>query len=44
MTSKRSFTTVSAEEINKLKEERHEEATKKSTIWGVKLFKGKNTV
>ena len=42
MAFKRKFTTATAEDIQLLRDgPRHEYKTKPSTIWGVKLFKGK---
>ena len=40
MNSKRQFVTATTEDIQKLRDSRHEEKTKSSTAWGVKLFKG----
>ena len=40
MNSKRQFVTATTEDIQKLQDNRHEEKTKSSTAWGVKLFKG----
>ena len=42
MSGKRTFASVSEAYIQQLRDERHEENTKKSTNWAVKLFKGKN--
>ena len=41
MAFKRIFATATAEDIQKLRDGRHEYKTKQSTAWGVKLFKGK---
>ena len=35
------FITASADDIELLRDGRHEKETKKSTLWGVKLFRGK---
>ena len=38
---KKRLVSTTNEEIEKLRDNRHEVETKKSTVWGVKLFKGK---
>ena len=35
------FITASADDIELLRDGRHEKETKKSILWGVKLFRGK---